>query len=496
MLAQLSRNLLAMVLILGPTNGYAALTHLYLLDDGSGTVASDSIGTDHGTIKSAGGTGTWTTSGRFGGAWDGTASGFVSVPATNVSHDAGTFVQWVKISSSAANYTDALTTHIVDPDYDPYPMRQELTNSGTAQFWGIPDGDAGYNSIGTSVTVADDTWHQWTMTYDQTAGEFRAYIDGRPLGTRGYDNTNVLLNSTWLMGARFEDGNSRLSGVFDNTAVYDRALSQAEVWKLYRAAGNGVSLDSLPKVQSSGGQRHLYTFGAASHPDDDVVLDVRSGYDGYVGGGQWTADSPPKNTGAWNKNGSEDYVMLPMEIDLNQGTYQGWFKSDGASSNWSNPFGTAIRATDESHEWDSMRIEVTSSNTYLFGIPKSTTGDGILDTGVDTTDGQWHLLTVTYQDGSPVRLYIDDMLAGETTFNYDVNKAESRGYEVIGVRDLGRSGSWRGSVGTFSYYSTVLSGSDVADIYANGIHVPEPVSGVLLALGTLWLLPLRRRRGR
>jgi hypothetical protein len=53
---------------------------------------------------------------------------------------------------------------------------------------------------------------------------------------------------------------------------------------------------------------------------------------------------------------------------------------------------------------------------------------------------------------------------------------------------------WKGSVGTFAYFDRVLTETEVAQAYTEGLHIPEPVSGVLLALGAFLLLPCRRRR--
>ncbi len=489
MAANAMRLILAAILVVVSVSTQAAITHRYLMDDGAGTTTGDSVGSDDGTIRSSGGTGSWTTSGRFGSAWDGTTSGFISVPSAGVSTTAGSFVQWVKISTTAADWSNPLTTQTIDPDYLPYPMRAELTNTGLAQFYGIPNGAGGHNSFATTTAVKDDTWHQWITTYDHGANAFRAYIDGVQVGSTGYNNTGITVNPTWLMGARSEGGNSRCSAVFDNTAVYDHALSKVEIWELSRIATDGVTLGSRP-VQSYQGQQHLYTFGPESHPQDDVVLDRRSGYTGMVDGGIWTSEDPPKNSGAWTKSGNGDQIMLPTKVDLNQGTYEGWFKSEESSSNWTNPFTTAIRRFNEPHANDAMRIEVTDSNTYVFDGP----GTGTLDTGVDTTDGQWHLLTLTYQDGQHVKLFIDGVLEGESPSNYDAAQATNRGYDMLGIRDLDWSNGWRGSVGTFAYYNEVLSDAVILGHFTDGIPVPEPTSLALFALGLLLLATRRRRK--
>ena len=490
----------AWILALAP-DVQAGLVNRYLMDDGSGTTVTDSIGTNDGTVKSGG---SWTT-GLFGDAWDGTSSGFISIPATGVPTTQGTFVQWAKISTTAGNWSNPLTSHFMDFDYTPYPLRHEIggpTPCEYAYVYGIPNGsgNGGAASLATTTVVKDDAWHQWVTTYDNSTGRAVLYIDGvQRASLSNFDPTGVVLNPTWLVGARYESGGGRCPAVYDNTAVYDHALTRFEVHQLYNIAVDGVTLGNGPPLPDHPTLRHLYTFGPASHPEPNVVLDSAAGYDGLVNAGTWVADSPPRSEGGWQKSANPDYVQLPIQANLLEGTFEGWFKTDTSVTDWKNPFTTSIRDINEQHAYDAMRVEVVPgyNRTNVYDIP----GAGTLQVdGLNLVDGQWHYLALTYEDSEPVKLYVDGVLAGTSTGNYDASAAYDRGYTMLGSRDIGGVEEWRGVVGSFAYHGVALPDWMIFNHFETGdlAAIPEPASAVLFAVGGLALaaLGLRRRRFR
>jgi hypothetical protein len=247
-------------------------------------------------------------------------------------------------------------------------------------------------------------------------------------------------------------------------------------------------------------QRHYYTFGPESHPAPGTVLDSQGGYDGTVTGGTWVADNPPENAGGWRKTANGNNVSIPVRVNLLEGTYEGWFKTDASTPDWQNPLATSIRDVNEAHADDSMRIEIVNSATYgydtrVYDAP----GAGSLSTGVSTADGLWHLLALRYKDGEPVQLYIDGSLAGQTGGNYSALLAYDRGFTMLGSRAASGANGWRGTVGTLAYYNVALSADTLWRHYQGGIPLvaPEPSTLLIWSLvGTLAVLVLpRRRRG-
>jgi hypothetical protein len=477
------------------------IVHRYLMEDGAGTTiadSSDSVDKSPGTaISWNNGTGGWTT-GRFGGAWQNLSSGYLSFPALGLPTDQGSFVQWVKISDKAGAWSNPLATHIqVSTPSTAGPMRNEVSGSKTLHIYAIPNGTNGTPMIDTSVLIADNQWHQIVTTYDKTANKTRVFVDGIPRGSNAYNPSGLTSKTTWRLGMREEDGVGHCAAVYDSTAIYNEALTDSQVWELYRLAADGVTLGN--RTPAKAGLRHLYTFDAGSHPLNTLVLDSQSNYDGTVTGGTWVADNPPRDLGGWKKAASGDMVQLPMVVNLQAGTYEGWFKSDPTSSDWTNPLATSIRATDEAHSYDSMRIELeTDSPTDPTDSPAihvyDTPGAGTFEKrGVNTADGLWHHLALSYEHGKHAKLYLDGVLLIESSANYNASLAYDRGFTMLGARSPTHPVGWWGTVGTLAYFDYALSAAEISAHYQTGL-VPEPASLALAALGVLIGWPLLRRR--
>ncbi|MHC4278285.1 MAG: LamG domain-containing protein, partial [Planctomycetota bacterium] len=83
-------------------------------------------------------------------------------------------------------------------------------------------------------------WHNWTFVKDEVAGNIRIYFDGSLAESNDVvDNTLINLRSpsAFNIGARSWYYND-LEGTVDEFAVYDRALSDAEVERLYYTGGD------------------------------------------------------------------------------------------------------------------------------------------------------------------------------------------------------------------------------------------------------------------
>jgi hypothetical protein len=106
-------------------------------------------------------------------------------------------------------------------------------------------GGNGYQCAKFSYSLKTKVWQHVVVVYSETAGDIKLYVDGELLtGLAGctllYGHTN-LLNS----GIQFNIGNipiaaSGINGMLDEFAIWERALSAAEIKQLYLRGANKI----------------------------------------------------------------------------------------------------------------------------------------------------------------------------------------------------------------------------------------------------------------
>lgn len=111
--------------------------------------------------------------------------------------------------------------------------------------------NCGFYANDLDVTVSSDTnWHLWTCTYDAATKERRIYRDGVEIryavSSANYQGSggSVIGTTAWLSGADY------FHGIIDEVGLWGRALTSAEVTRLYNgSAGNTYVLPTSPTIQ-------------------------------------------------------------------------------------------------------------------------------------------------------------------------------------------------------------------------------------------------------
>ncbi len=228
--------LVLVVLVLGSAGTVSAdLVGHWKLDEGSGTVARDSSG--NGNDGELIGNPTWTT-GVFGGALHFAGSpDKVDVPHNPMLNpeEAFTACVWANADPSGSGHRSPLTSR------DDYPQRGYIIYvepGNTWQYW-MGTGAGGWNNTA-GPAVALGEWTHVAAVYDQ--GQKRFYINGELVGENA---ATISPNTAQVLrigaGASENAGNYFFVGSVDEVAVFDHALSEAEV----RAAMDGIASAEL-----------------------------------------------------------------------------------------------------------------------------------------------------------------------------------------------------------------------------------------------------------
>ena len=128
-----------------------------------------------------------------------------------------------------------------------------IDNTNTANFT-LGDNNGGFISVSGDTDLTDNVWHHVVAVRDADAGQNRLYVDGAldvPAVNAAYDasfgSLTAVLNIGNLGGAfYFED-------LLDEIALYDRALTEAEILEHYNDGLAGQGIDFVPAAAKSGG---------------------------------------------------------------------------------------------------------------------------------------------------------------------------------------------------------------------------------------------------
>jgi hypothetical protein len=214
----------------------AGLMGYWNLNESSGTTAADSSGRNHpGTVN--GGASSWQPAGgRFGGAIQfnaGNTTTDIRIPfSTDFQLSTYTVSAWVNIVGEQTNGGLLGTRFGGEFSFD-YKV------SGTDIHGDAGDGAAWINT-NIDITAAQggdislNNWHMVTYVIDDTAKQFLLYLDGTLRNTIGYSGTPQMMRSGLEMRLGNSSGAEYLNnGLLDDVAVWNRALSAADVLAVY-----------------------------------------------------------------------------------------------------------------------------------------------------------------------------------------------------------------------------------------------------------------------
>jgi len=221
---------------------YRGLIGHWEFEDGSGSTAEDSSVNDNNATLRNMSDSAWK-SGVIGDAldFDGTDD-YVEI-AHEASLDIGDDSQGYSVSVWYRRNGDPIGTRVVFAKDNgavlEYPFNLSVGTDGKPQFT-LYDNGTYAPSIAASSSVTDDEWHHIVGVRDVASDKIRIYVDGEEDATSVDDTTvSSMKNSVAFWMARNESGGTYYydESVIDDVRIYDRALSDVEICKLYTLGG-------------------------------------------------------------------------------------------------------------------------------------------------------------------------------------------------------------------------------------------------------------------
>ncbi|MCX5645120.1 MAG: LamG domain-containing protein [Phycisphaerae bacterium] len=205
------------------------LVSYFKLDDGSGTVATDSSGNGHdGTLF--GSAVAWIP-GHFGGglffATEEAEAG-VQFPTTGMSVSAGTISLWGYLSEPQAARTRYFFGHTTRP---PYGSRIQIYMNSGVNTLSLGLGDTHARKVDI-VPLATKTWHHVVLTWDN--GKYVVYANGEKAAEGTYTGLTALDPVATISDDDNPDEHEAFDGILDEARIYSRAITAAEVKEIFQ----------------------------------------------------------------------------------------------------------------------------------------------------------------------------------------------------------------------------------------------------------------------
>jgi hypothetical protein len=410
---------------------------------------------------------------RFDGAAD-----IVTIPSNTSIDDlhAVTYCAWVYPESWGESSEGTIFYKSADDCGNRYALY--LVNSGyTASFassfacYGTTDPW----SIAANNSLSLGTWAHLCATFDDSGDDYiHLYKDGTEvvsyeLYTQHVGATNADTGYDLIIGAD-ESADYAFDGVIDDVRIYDRALSGAEIKRLYELGATtriNTTINSNPDLES--GLVGHWTFdgydvdwGSASAE----VLDI-SGNDNHGDATTTMTAKLSPTKGAMGQamyfNGSDDIIEVASTADLKP--------SAVTLATWAFKPATT---TDVFQVFLAKQLGTGQDNSYAIFMDKDDTHIDYFSDGVRLTSsttmplGEWVHIVAT-QDTTNKRIYINGELkntAAGATLSYDDNPVTIGGDND----DTDDAPEWsiHGSLDDVRIYNRVLEADEVKRLYELG----------------------------
>ena len=309
----------------GPSEG---LVGYWNFDEGEGTTANDSGGTNHGTINGA----TWTT-GQVGGAleFDG-VDDYVNIPDSgDFDFGAGDFSMslWMQTDGPSNIHGEQYILDFRQNDNDPHIELYTTTAQGRWGYLGTHSEPIEQQHVRVDYwdsNINDGRWHHISITLvNGTAGGYKLYLDGVEVGQATFSGTLSDWDTIKIGGDDVHQPDF-FHGLIDEVRVYSRALSAEQIWELYQAGLSGHGLPTGPLfVDAENGDYHLRSERGRYWPEHDVwVLDkvTSAGVDGGDPGMDPGNEPGPNggriNMGAYGGTAYASMSEWPLRFDSNR----------------------------------------------------------------------------------------------------------------------------------------------------------------------------------
>ena len=293
----------------------------------------------------------------------------------------------------------------------------------------------------------DGNWHHFSGSFDSSTNTGSIYIDGNIQGTTFTLDPVSDTGSTLFIGGTYVYNGvtyyNALSGL-DQVRVFNKALSSAEVGKLY---GNGAGEIACAYTSTTDNVAYPIANTAYYKLDNNSKDSARS-------------------TGKFNEgaifNGSSSYIdtgisSLGANFSVSMWINEDALGSGGFFGNWNGTSNDDMFWLTQSD--GSLRINIDGTSNQYFG------------SAGDVTINTWHHIVVSFNSGT-YEVYLDSNSLGTATTSNTVFNSGANFY----IGDDNSATYFDGSIDQVRIYNTALDSTDVSNLYAETVSDTSTLS--------------------
>lgn len=442
------------------------------LDEGYGSKAEDVSGS--GNIGSVSGA-SWT-DGKRGRALNFGSDNFVDA-GSNSSLDFGTgsfsISVWTKVLSNDNNWHNLISkktsfngTNIgwmAWLDFRANGVMEFRVNDGSAINDQTPT-----NSTDIKSSVQNGNWHHfvWVVNSDDTV---TFYFDGNYQSNQSFSPMTSTLSNNVNFRIGKSQSDASISSKIDDVRIYNRALSTAEISKLY-SSGQITS----KKVSEQG----LVGYWPMNEAQGNKVGDSSGkGNTGTVSGANWTSG---KKGGALNFNGTDGFVNLTSS-GLNNPSLYGGVNGKLTFSAWIKPtrstginFDTIARRIGGFHY---LAINNSTDRKLILMVADVVNAINFWPTSTASIDiDKWSHIVFQLEGGVGAKIYINGVL--DTNFsntNLGITDYGANTAFAATLNDASQN-NFKGLMDEVRIYNRILSSAEIFSLYKQNetlINAPQ-----------------------
>ena len=181
-----------------------------------------------------------------------------------------------------------------------------------------------------------------------------------------------------------------------------------------------------------------------------------------IGTFSWVSDIPKYTVSTYFEDGSTSYITSSIFMPTDKITTSVWFKGDGATSG-ANSYHIPFCIGSGTAEFSVDSAKLYRQGYYINGTRYCDTISGAI-----VNDGQWHMMTATY-DGTTLCRYLDGQLINSKAISGTLNGGTLT--LLIGKYYSGGYNNKKVKQSDVRIYATALSASDVLSLYQNNAYI-------------------------